>query len=194
MAGGEGSGPLGELVVDGGLDVREIESEAVTKADFLPKAGEGGGGSTKSFGGCVGFLGELGEVFDLELFLDGAVLVEELEFDEVLGSVEIEEGLGIGRGKFGAVEGGEETSGAAAVFSDDFVEANGGGGGVERAEGFGVIVEGVEETSDVLLGIVIFDEGGEVCLLKAGKVDGDEEPVGGGIAFEGGPETTERTG
>ena len=143
MSGCQWSGPISEFVINGGLDVREVEGEAVTKTNFFPKAGKGGSKSTKNLGVCAGFLGELGEIFDLEFLLNGAVLVEEFEFHEVFGAVEIEEGLGIGRVEFVAVEGGKETSGAAAVLGDDFVEAGGGGGGVERAEGFGVLVERV---------------------------------------------------
>jgi len=194
LAGCEGGGPVGELVVEGGLDVGEVEGEAVTKADFLPKAGEGGGGSTKDFRVGAGLLGEFGEIFDGEFLFDRTVLLEEFEFHEVFGAIEIEEGLGARGREFGAFQRGEETAGAAAVFGDDFVEAAGGGRGVEGAEGFGMVVEGVEKAGDVLLGIVMFDEGGQVFLLKAGKIDGDEKPVGGGIAFEGRLEATEGTG
>jgi len=194
LGGGDGSGPVGEFVVDGRLNVGEIESEAVTETNFFPKSGESGGGSTKNLGVGARFLGELGEVFDFEFLFNWAVLVKEFEFYEVFGTVEIEERLGIGGSELSSVERSEKTAGAAAVFGDHFVESDGGRGRVEGAEGFGMIVERVEKAGDVLFGIVVFDEGSEIFFLKAGKVDRDEEPVGRGIAFEGGLKATERAG
>ena len=48
LSGGEEIGPVGEFVVDGRFDMRQVEREVMLETEFFPKTGEGGGGSTKN--------------------------------------------------------------------------------------------------------------------------------------------------
>jgi hypothetical protein len=84
-----------------------------------------------------------------DFFFDGSVLVEMFEFDEVLGTIEVEEGAGVCGGEVDAVERGEKAAGTALVFFNEGGELWGSRGGVEGAEGLGVIVERVQEAGGV---------------------------------------------
>ena len=113
---------------EAGFDMREVEREVMLETEFFPKTGEGGGGSTKNLRVRGGFLAELGKVFHGDFLFRRAVLVEVFELDEVLGSIEIEEGARVGGREIVAVERGEEAAGATLVFLEN-------GGQLDRSGG-----------------------------------------------------------
>lgn len=57
-----------------------------------------------------------------------------------------------------------------------------------------MLIERIEETSDVLVGIVCVDECLQVFCFQSWEIGGDEKPVGFGVVFEGGLKSAEGAG